>query len=364
MSYQSWEDFVPGESDNAPPGDPIGSPGPPPEQSAGGGPDTAAGQRDWSDFFGAAASEHAPEPAAETPTTTDTGTTTRRPATEGSWSDYIPGIPEAYAPLTGTDARLTPPEQEIGQPGPPPQVVQEPIGREGPAPIPEDELPREAGTDNRSWFQRIGDIGRAARDEVGDLAGMGPGVLRNLYQAGQKDLFGGNPDPLQFAKDVVRRDFGTVAGTIGNTVNDAVEVSKRTMGGLAAYGNDLAEGNWGELRNYVNPINNLYYEVTGDQPPGMTNLDYNTRNVLARNYLGAVLPGSGGGGAGTPIIPENIPVVGGDTQYDIPILGGVLRAGQAVVGGVTGAAQGQGPSIDFDALRNDLSNGMPIATPW
>lgn len=324
MSFGDYEDY-------APPG--IGNPGPPPQDTSAPG-----GYSDYTPSSGIGHPGPPPQDAAP------------RESNANEFNDYTPpgmlgnaGFPSqetsAYGDYSGTTTKRmqadVPNDGGIGTPGPPPA----------------DQMPTPAGSDNRGWWERGKDfLGSAAR-EVGDLAGMGPLALKDTIDAGNNPL----TDPGAFLKDA----YGSAAGTVQSTVKDAFDVGSRIQGSAAIAANDLKRGNWNNLPSDINPASNAYYAVTGDQAPWMGDQEYNTRNVVSRNPAAAILPGKGSG-EGPQVVPDSVPIIGGDSIFDLPVVGGLARAGTDLVNSVRGDSIAQGPSLDVGALSQDLANGMPL----
>jgi hypothetical protein len=293
----------------------IGNPGPPP-QSNYSPPDTTPSD------YGSNASRSG-------------GDTWYNP--EGGYDAPIgqPGAPDYSTDTSTTKKAAQSIDGGIGNPGPPPADTQ----------------PNPAGSDNRSWWERGTDFLTSGTREAADLIGLGPKALKDTIDAGNRPW----DDPGAFIKDA----YGSAAGTVANTVKDAFDVGSRIQGSAAVFLNDTKQGNWGQVARDINPASNAYYSITGDQAPWMGDTEYTTRNVVSRNPFGAIVPGSGGSGGGHQVIPDSVPIIGGDTQYDIPIFGGLARGEEALRGSLTGNARSQGPSLDVGALQNDIANGMP-----
>ncbi len=206
---------------------------------------------------------------------------------------------------------------------------------------------------------RVKDFAGGVKDLATDAAKSAVLPERAMYDS---FMNGNTPwdDPGAFIKDVYGSGWGQANADLDYldaAYRAGSNIGGRIQGSAAIAGNDLVQGNWGRLPSDLNPASNAYYAITGEQPSYMPDEQYAARQVVAQNPFGAVIPGTAGEGTG-PILPDWVPFVGDRSVYNLPGDTGLAR-GFAAVGGGFGA-WGQGPSIDLEALRQDLANGMSV----
>ncbi len=209
---------------------------------------------------------------------------------------------------------------------------------------------------------RASDFAGGVKDFVGDAAKSAILPERAIYDSVSN---GNTPwgDPGSFVKDVYGSAAGQAKADLGYldaAYRAGTNIGGRIQGSAAIAGNDLVQGNWGQLPDDLNPVSNAYYSVTGEQPSYMPDDQYTARQVVAQNPFGAAIPGTAGTGTGATL-PDWAPFVGGRSVYNLPGDAGLARGVAAVGGAFTGDAWEQGPSIDVAALRQDLANGMSQA---
>jgi hypothetical protein len=322
--FQTSDDLAAASSDDGSSG--IGNPGPPPDDSSSG--DSGASNDGFTTSDQVAAQQQQQQTNSDSRSSTDIGNPGPPPDDGFTTSDEInpPPVPDITADTTTTAPTET--DTGIGVPGDPT------------APGPE-----KGRTEGGSFLDRVKDIGSQALDEVQKLP-----LVSGIENAASN----ASSNPFTDAKNLFT---GAAKGGLG-LLDDVTQVGNRAVGNLAIEANDAikGDGSWEDF----NPLEQTYYGLTGDQAPGQSDANFGLHETVAQNPLGAVLPASAGGGKGPQVVPDDVPVVGGDSIYDLPVVGGLARAGVTTVQGVAGGAQGQGPSIDTTALARDLDNGMSV----